>query len=173
MQKVTLTLMDYSLQRKIKTLQNLSLIIVFTSIIFLVISSWFERSTTESFQGTLLMIFAIFAILIILLSIPFLFNLNKIIGEADISDDHLTIKTYGNELIEVNLGDVYLELSVNGNELDITQSLFDDLPDWGNYVVVEGDNKMSFEFEVNASLLYLPKNLRVRGSALLFNTKNP
>jgi hypothetical protein len=174
MKEIRLTLIDYSLPRKIKTYQNLSLIIVFLSVLIAAIINSLGIRVLESFEAALLLVILVFTVVTVVLSIPFLFKIEKYIGIATIDSDHIIITTSACKSLVLDIKNVHLQLCAKEIELDAMHELFNNLPDWGNYIIIEGDKRMSFEFEVNASLLFLPEVLKVKGSKtplLLFNTK--
>lgn len=158
MNRVTLNLVDYSFHRKIKPIQNLSLVI--TGVLWIIILPLlFLKNPSLSRIAAYLMLFSIMPISIFLiLSIPFLFK--KKVGKALLKNDRLIINEDSYSLDRVEF-----KLNIDQPEwTDPTKSLdqkLKSLPKWGNYIYI--DSKNEFEFEPHRDIHYFTNSITIYG----------
>lgn len=158
MNRVALHLVDYTFHRKIKPIQNLSLVVV--GVLWIIILPLlFLQNPSLARIAAYLMLFSIMPISIFLiLSIPFLFK--KRVGKALLQNDGLIINedSYSLDRIEFKLNMDQSEWADSTKSLD--QKL-KSLPKWGNYIYIDSNNE--FEFEPHRDIHYFINPITVNG----------
>jgi len=150
MSQIHLNLVDYTFHRKIKPIQNFSLIA--TGLLWgIILPLLFLQNQALARIAAYLMIVSIIPLsFFLILSIPFLFK--KRTGKVILEDDKLKI---GEKLYSLNR----VEFKVNIDQSEWTDSSksieekLKRLPKWGNYILLDTNNKFEFEPIQNISKL--------------------
>lgn len=154
MNDIVLILIDCSLQRRLKPIQNLLLVIFTVSWLFIFILIFFNGN----WVSVLFYIFNLLSIvsIIIFIIISFCFLSRKKVGMIIINEKKLIIND--NEVY--NNDDWYFDLNISITEENFS---IEKLPFWGNYIVHKNSNKR-IEFEPNIKLKKAIGYLEVKNS---------
>jgi|GEM_PF-3369642 len=154
MNKFEFKILDCSLQRKLKPIQNFSLIIFTASWVFIFALLFFNQKWASILFYLFIVLSAISAVLSLVISF-FFFN-KKTVGTVVISEVDIIIN---NNQVYAN-NDWYFDLNISA--IDKNSSI-DKLPFWGNYIIHKTTNKV-LEFEPNSKLKKAKDYLEVKNS---------
>lgn len=139
---LSLILVNYNFLRKIKPIQNLSLIIASALWVIILPLLLFENETMARIAGYFVVFSIIPISLFLVLSIPFLF-FNKT-GTALLEDDKLVIDEKSYDLKKVRL-----KLNIDQSEwVNTSRSIaqkIKSLPKWGNYLILNTGKELEFK----------------------------
>jgi len=158
---IKLNILDCSFQRKLKPIQNISLIIFTVSWVFIFILLFFS----SSWATILFYIFLLLSLISIVISIitSLLFFKKKKTGILEIDKEKVII----NNKNIYNTKDCYFDLNVDSFEKhEVYKESIKKLPFWGNFIIQEKDN-IKIEFEPNINLEKLIPYIKIK------NTKRP
>lgn len=159
MTSVTLNILDCSLLRKLKPIQNLSLIIFTFSWLFIFTLLFFNNR----FANILFYLFITISLmgLVAFISISLFFLQKKKIGTIEINKEKIVI----NDEI-YNTEDCYFDFNTDSLEVEYDEDIIKKLPFWGNFITVEKSN-LKIEFEPNENLEHIYSHIKIK------NTKRP
>lgn len=170
--ELSLNLVDYTFQRRIKPIQNLSLIVAGILWIFILPLLLLNNQNLSAIASYLILFSIVPFSLFLVMSIPFFFK--KKIGEVIIDRDKIKLNDRS-----YNLNHIRFELNIDqATWMDTTKSItkkIKSLPKWGNYIFIS-DKNIQLEFEPSESLEEIVKYSCVGGyekrPALLFKTSD-
>ncbi|MBW4970776.1 hypothetical protein KZY98_09930 [Croceibacter atlanticus] len=147
-------ILDCSLQRKLKPIQNLSLIVFTVSWLFIFALLFFN----ENWASILFYVFISLSIVSVAISIiiSIFFFKKKKVGTVIINNKNLIINS--NQIYDSN--NWYFDLNINA--IDKNSSI-EKLPFWGNYIIDKSTNDI-IEFEPNSNLKEAIDYLEVKNS---------
>ncbi|WP_282160877.1 hypothetical protein [Ulvibacterium marinum] len=137
---VVLNILDCTLQRRIKPIQNISLIIFTLSWVLIFTLLFFDSRLASVLFYFFIAMSMVSAIAAIIFSL-FFFK-RKIIGVIKIRGDEITI----NNKNPRDINDYHLDLNVEDSKINILdKETIKKLPFWGNFFVHKNGSKIEFE----------------------------
>ncbi len=160
MENIVLNILDCSLQRRLKPIQNISLIIFTVSWVFIFILIFFNTRWASILFYAFIVLSLISAVTAIIISL-FFFKKKKI-GTAVVNTKKITIN---NNIYDIN--DWCFDFNIYSMEEQTTSTqTIEKLPYWGNYITEEKSN-LKIEFEPNKNLENIFPHIKIK------NTKRP
>ena len=145
MENIKLNILDCSFQRKLKPIQNLSLLTFTISWVFIFILLLFNGRWASILFYTLIVL-SLISIIISIITSLFFFKKKKI-GILEIDKEKIVIN---NKIYDVN--DWYFDLNIYSIEEELSvQESIKRLPFWGNFIINK-KQKTLIEFEPNSNL---------------------
>lgn len=141
MESISISLVNHSFQRKVKPIQNLSLIIAGGLWLIILPLLFLGNESLARAAGYLIIFSGVPIVIFLLLSIPFLFS-NKT-GSILLKDNQLIIGKNS-----YDLGRVLFKLNIDQSDWDDTSKSYTEkihsLPKWGNYLIVNKNEEFEF-----------------------------
>lgn len=158
MEDIKLNILDCSFQRKMKPVQNISLIIFTLSWLFIFVFLFFNNRIVSILFYSIMVISIVSGAIAIVTSL-FFFK-RKIIGVIEIYKNKIILED--REFNDIN--DFYLDLNIEGSKVHtLDEEIIKKLPFWGNFFVNEKKD-LKIEFEPHYELKKIVPHIKIKNT---------